>query len=28
MAAQWQEDGESLETMLRTLREERERRGG
>ena len=28
VAAQWREDGESLETMLRALREERERRGG
>ncbi|RME49970.1 MAG: AbrB/MazE/SpoVT family DNA-binding domain-containing protein [Caldilineae bacterium] len=28
MAAQWREDGESLETMLQALREERERRAG
>ena len=27
IAAQWSEDGESLETMLKALREERERRG-
>jgi bifunctional DNA-binding transcriptional regulator/antitoxin component of YhaV-PrlF toxin-antitoxin module len=27
MAAQWAEDGETLETMLRALREERDRRG-
>ena len=27
IAAQWAEDGESLETMLKALREERERRG-
>ena len=27
MAAQWTEDGESLETMLKALKEERERRG-
>ena len=26
MAAQWAEDGETLETMLKALREERERR--
>jgi bifunctional DNA-binding transcriptional regulator/antitoxin component of YhaV-PrlF toxin-antitoxin module len=25
---QWTEDGETLETMLRALREERDRRGG
>lgn len=28
MAAQWAEDGETLETMLKALREERDRRGG
>ncbi len=27
IAAQWDEDGESLETMLQALREERDRRG-
>ena len=27
MAAQWAEDGETLETMLRALRVERDRRG-
>jgi AbrB family looped-hinge helix DNA binding protein len=27
IAAQWQEDGETLETMLHALREERDRRG-
>jgi len=27
MAAQWAEDGETLETMLQALREERNRRG-
>jgi len=27
MAAQWAEDGETLETMLQALREERDRRG-
>jgi AbrB family looped-hinge helix DNA binding protein len=27
IAAQWQEDGETLETMLQALREERDRRG-
>ena len=27
MAAQWTEDGQSLETMLKALKEERERRG-
>jgi bifunctional DNA-binding transcriptional regulator/antitoxin component of YhaV-PrlF toxin-antitoxin module len=27
IAAQWAEDGETLETMLRALREERDRRG-
>ena len=27
IAAQWAEDGETLETMLQALREERERRG-
>ena len=27
MAAQWAEDGETLETMLKALREERDRRG-
>ena len=27
MAAQWTEDGVSLETMLKALKEERERRG-
>ncbi len=27
IAVQWAEDGESLETMLKALREERERRG-
>jgi len=28
MAAQWAEDGETLETMLQALREERDRRAG
>jgi len=28
VAAQWAEDGETLETMLKALREERDRRGG
>ena len=28
VVAQWSEDGESLETMLQALREERDRRGG
>jgi bifunctional DNA-binding transcriptional regulator/antitoxin component of YhaV-PrlF toxin-antitoxin module len=27
IAAQWSEDGQTLETMLATLREEREKRG-
>ena len=27
MAAQWADDGENLETMLKALREERDRRG-
>ncbi len=27
IAAQWAEDGETLETMLKVLREERDRRG-
>jgi len=27
VAAQWTEDGETLETMLKSLREEREQRG-
>lgn len=27
IAAQWTEDGETLETMLKALREERDRRG-
>lgn len=28
VASQWTEDGETLETMLQALREERDRRGG
>ena len=27
LAAQWEEDGQTLETMLQALREERDRRG-